>query len=51
MDEWDRLYDVEDMEEDEFWIAELFEPVRPEKTSGNSFFRFRVVVCLMIFFG
>ena len=35
MDEWDRLYDVEDMEEDEFWIAELFEPVRPG-TSGNS---------------
>jgi len=28
LDEWDRLYDVEDMEEDEFWIAELFEPVR-----------------------
>ncbi|CAJ1434089.1 unnamed protein product, partial [Effrenium voratum] len=28
MDEWDRLYDVEDLEEDEFWIAELFEPVR-----------------------
>ncbi|CAK9110721.1 ATP synthase gamma chain 2 [Durusdinium trenchii] len=28
LDEWDRLYDVEDLEEDEFWIAELFEPVR-----------------------
>ena len=28
LDDWDRLYDVEDLEEDEFWIAELFEPVR-----------------------
>ena len=37
MDEWDRLYDVEDMEEDEFWIAELFEPVRPEKHPGTLF--------------
>ena len=35
LDEWDRLYDVEDMEEDEFWIAELFEPVRRWFFSGK----------------
>ena len=37
LDEWDRLYDLEDMEEDEFWIAELFEPVRPAAVFGDFF--------------